>query len=351
MSLTRTPQEKVNLGFELLGLDEQALLNDPKSFLFKVRSALQVEAIEKEEYLTEYRELVLQIQQAQLAADEEEAELAEYRQEKLEKLQQRQQQMYADANNAAMTLAQAKTAPTTTSLKLDALKAELNQLLALPQQTMTAAQLTAHHQNLTNNFNNQVLTQLMAQFGPQITLSPNTTLTLPPTFAPAPTLESILSHNPVLASEMEDEGVSKAFSVFKTKNNDFGPAAAFKKLSEIREHSNKPFLSANETHKMMKLITHVSELIMAGKPEFAEALFKNNDLSMQLFRLNPKNNQDNVIKIILPEPAMSPSLGKPPAMFGMSPMHQALATVPGYNRKRKDLDEEIQQPRQRTRTK
>lgn len=300
-------------------------LNNPDSFLFKVREVQKFDALMEEEYLVEYREFYRQLQRIQLAEDKSEAERAVYQQEKLEKFLQQQQQNYADGYVAAPT--------PQVEVKIN-LAQQLADLLKLKQEDMSLPQLKTHHQNLMNNFNNQIL----AKIGPVMTLTDGTKVTMPKAFTPLSSLERIFEVNPELAKYVNsDPKIRTGFETFHA-NNQLNVTGVFSKLNDVLNVENQASLSKQKEREILHRFANETKAVLAVRSIITEALLKNNRLVLINMGM-----RDRINILSLPN-SNGPSLSQPPAMFGMSPYQQAMTLTPFHHRKLRLDDKDDAQP-------
>lgn len=313
---TMNAQEKSQRGLPLSAADIQELLKDPNSWVSKLYADCMMYSAMAEHAFILFLELTMKEEALALSQEKASALEQQYREERMAL------QPSTVPNIFDVTPAQI---PEFQSL----LQIELKSLLAIPQSSMTAAQLNQHHQNLTANFNNQV----SAQLGPVVTLASGTQLNIPQLVSPpAISASQVLQPNPGLAVTVNSNpGMQNAFATFHTQA-ETGHFAVLKKYREILNANNIDDLQPVDKKEMFRLIDSVVRHIKDNNQSLAEQLFYNNSLSLKLF----SNNSLNVNPIIQ-EPM--PSLSKPPAMFAVTP-YQLIKDGPQFGKRRLLADEE-----------
>jgi len=315
---TLTPQQKTELGLTLSGADIQALLNNPNSWVSRLyNDCLLITAISVAQFI-QILQCVMQ-QQTLLAQQLEIKELV--RAERDSKAESRYyEELYTLALSGKLTAQQ----PSQSQLEpnLLALKLEMTTLIALPQTSMSAAQLATQHQQITKNLNNQVAVHL----GTSITVpiyvkgASNTTpitLTIPSLNSkPAASAVDLVKLNPALGTQLAaDEGVRAGFARHAAKAG-VGYLAVLNKWNEIAKHNSDAFKAAgidednmNLSPSMLKNIDKAYQHCLNDNKGLVECLQKNNELALDAF-LQPTIQQQNTPAATLfttpkPTPGMS----------------------------------------------
>lgn len=254
------PDKKVALALPLSSNDIQELRKDPNSIVSKTERDCEFDSAIKKACLNKYLETLM---------------LENYLNAKLEEAAERDAAAHKDE----------KVRPTPSHVqeqtKLTQIPPQtaLQNILSISQDHMNSLQLAAHHQQLMSHFNSQV----MAALGPQIHLN-GRSLFIPPTTAPSTSIAQVLSVNPSLANEIQQDSImQKALAVYHTKMES-GPLNVLNEVRNILNHNGiDTELTLKERMELIKLIDRAGLSAQENNPELLDALLKNNSRAVELF--------------------------------------------------------------------
>ncbi len=305
--LSLTPYDKSTRGLPLSGEDIKELLKDPNSWVSQLYADCKRDAAIQEDF---FIQMVIRIA-------EEERKEKELAADQKAKMAAEEHESFSVSTDVSLASKE------NVGGDQSSLRATLNALLAIFQAGMTAFQLAQHHQNIAMN----IQQQLAVNLGPAIRLTNGTVLQIPRVLqTPVVLIPQVLSHNPVLATQLTDPAMQNAFVNVHTKA-ELGPLAVFKKYREVLEANNvSDDLDFPYKKELMKLIDSAMNKVVTEFKDLIPHLTENNSLATKLWFNSQKTSR---------EVAQSASLAQSPALYGATPTLKLT-----HGKKVRKLDEE-----------